>query len=356
MKKVKKILAAVTAVALTAFSVYGCAAPKQDDEVSFDIDGNYTVARSFSEGKAFIKNSGGKRFIDKSGKTILEITEDNVGDFHEGLCWFVSGKNGGYLNERGEETYFADGFAVATAKDFRGGFASVYIVQAYGVNCFVIKTDGTRAEVFSELINDGEYGAFNEGLAKYRNANFELYGFVKENGEKLCEPEYSEAGDFSCGLARAKKDGKTFFVNSENKKVFSVAAEYMEVGDFSENAVRARNANGWQFLDKNGELLIDDVFEDAGDFSCGVAVVKKDGKIYAVNANGEKVFEAPEGATELNAASEGYLSFVKSGKYGFISMSGKIIKEAQYDYADNVSEGYAACRIGSEWGYDKIGE
>jgi uncharacterized protein YkuJ len=65
------------------------------------------------------------------------------------------------------------------------------------------------------------------------------------------------------------------------------------------------------FIDKNGKVVIELQFDNAGNFSEGLAEVKKD------------------------------------DKYGFIDKSGKVVIEPQFDNAGNFSEGFASFGIES---------
>ena len=67
-------------------------------------------------------------------------------------------------------------------------------------------------------------------------------------------------------------------------------------------------ASKYGFIDKSGKVVIEPQFDDAEDFSEGLAQVGKD------------------------------------GKWGFIDKSGKVVIEPQYDYVGDFSEGLAKVR------------
>ena len=73
-------------------------------------------------------------------------------------------------------------------------------------------------------------------------------------------------------------------------------------------------ASKYGFIDKNGKVVIEPQFDDAGDFSEGFAQVKKD------------------------------------GKWGFIDKSGKVVIEPQFRDAEPFSEGFARVAIEVEGG------
>ena len=60
--------------------------------------------------------------------------------------------------------------------------------------------------------------------------------------------------------------------------------------------ILAGDATGekWGYLDENFQL-VNDWYDDASSFSNGVALIKEDGKIYAVNEDFEKISDPIEG-------------------------------------------------------------
>ena len=62
---------------------------------------------------------------------------------------------------------------------------------------------------------------------------------------------------------------------------------------FENNSLFAKNINGkWGFVDKNGNLKVQNDYELATDFNkYGFAGIKKDGKWGSINQNGEVVQE-----------------------------------------------------------------
>ena len=50
------------------------------------IPAQFEIARTFSEGMAFVEKKDKKGFIDKSGRIILEPNFESLGDFSEGYA------------------------------------------------------------------------------------------------------------------------------------------------------------------------------------------------------------------------------------------------------------------------------
>ncbi|MEJ2543276.1 MAG: WG repeat-containing protein [Calditrichaceae bacterium] len=116
-----------------------------------------------------------------------------------------------------------------------------------------------------------------------------------------------------------------------------IDAQYPAAMDFTEHGIAAvADSSGWAYIDKQGNIIIRPYVYD----------------------NGPDYF------------SEGLARFVKNGKFGFFNEFGRIVIEAQWDFAYPFQDGKAAvckgCKIttdnehssvtGGEWGYiDKKG-
>ena len=88
--------------------------------------------------------------------------------------------------------------------------------------------------------------------------------------------QYDYTDDFSCGLAKVTKAGKSGYVN--NKGELIVPLIYDEAMAFREGKAAVRSGDKWGFLDSTGKIVEELLLEDAGCFRDSLAVVKKNGK------------------------------------------------------------------------------
>lgn len=119
---------------------------------------------------------------------------------------------------------------------------------------------------------------FSEGLALFKSTDGK-FGFIGEDGKYVINPIYKDANSFSEGLAAVvMENGKPQFIDKDNKILFSVdKAEYC-LG-FKEGLARVKIKGKWGFIDKTGKVVVNPIYEDAQDFSDGLAAVaKKDEK------------------------------------------------------------------------------
>ena len=178
------------------------------------------------------------------------FTEDKIAavkDPATGLYGYID-TDGKYISD--ERFYrasaFSDGYALVQ-KEKDGGAAYI----------------NTKCEYITDFVFDYSLSqkGFSEGMA-YVKFNDKLnFGYINEKGETVVEPKYHEVGSFSHGLAPVK------------------------YGHYS-------------FIDKNGNVVIKNLFNWAGSFSKdGYAAVIMDGKYGIIDTNGDWLFE-PQFAIE----------------------------------------------------------
>ncbi len=94
------------------------------------------------------------------------------------------------------------------------------------------------------------------------------------NGEKFDSlgDTYTNARDFSEGLAAVKKDGLWGYIDTDGK--YAVEPKYYGAWSFSEGLAAVQDKNGkWGFIDKSGNEVVAAAYDGAWYFSKGLAVV-----------------------------------------------------------------------------------
>jgi hypothetical protein len=181
------------------------------------------------------------------------------------------------------------------------------------------------------IINSQFEEAFNfsEGLAlvKSTNGNF---GFISENGKYVINPIYKYANSFSEGMACVvMENGKLQFIDRNNKALFTVENAEYSFG-FTEGMALVKIKGKYGFIDKNGKIVINPIYENAQPFREGLAAV-------AIKNEKNEIL------------------------WGYIAKSGELKIDFQFDKGKFVigsfNEGLAFISTdGEEWGYiDKEG-
>jgi hypothetical protein len=113
-------------------------------------------------------------------------------------------------------------------------------------------------------------GDFSEGLAHARING--TYGYIDRTGNFLIQPQFDYAMPFSEGLALVYKAGVPFFINKKGEKEFE--SNFDDMGSFKNGRAVVRAKSGKQgYINKQGKLFIDTVYEVIKPFVSGLAVV-----------------------------------------------------------------------------------
>jgi hypothetical protein len=295
-------------------------------------------------------------FMDRSGKTVIPADLYEARPFHEGFALVVDPKGTrGYIDERGAFIWTVPKESLDKA------------LTDYGLAAFEDEIDAMR----------GALGDFHEGLARvkiYSGAFQWRFGFIDKTGKYAIKPQFSSAGDFSEGLAMVKATQSGFHGYIRKDGTVAIKPEYDNGAPFRDGLAAVYSKEKYGYVDKLGNVVIELRFDQAGSFSEGLAKfgVRDPGREATGFYGGsldklvfagkwgyiDKTGKAVVGA-QFDAAgdfSEG-LAAVKRGElWGFIDKTGKLVIAPQFDNADSFSEGLAAVGKGGRWGYvDKAG-
>lgn len=164
-----------------------------------------------------------------------------------------------------------------------------------------------------------------------------------------------------------KRTGKCGYIN--NKGEIVIQPQFEEAYDFSEGLARIfdKTSRKYAYIDSTGNQITEFKFTDAMDFSDGMALVSvmegEQKKWGYINRSGEMVikFDKPFGGM-LYAFSEGLAAVPVSvgegnnmeTKYGFIDKQGSMVIEPKYDFAAKFTEGLAPVKVDTYGKYSYI--
>ena len=244
-----------------------------DEEGSKVIPCVYDAVQDFSEGLAAVQKDSSWAFIKKDGTPAfhldsLGIKAEELGNFHNGLCWFMQDSLYGYLDTTGRVQISPKFVKVF---DFQDGVARIVANRKTGL----IDTSGTyilEPEQFERIDPFNEYGVAMV-MQSFRSGK---KGLIDRAGKLLCPPKYQTMDAFKDGHSRVSIDGKTFgLLNSKGQEV--VVPKFEVMGTFSEGFVPVKELKrqNWQYVDTLGKIAFPEEFESAYPFNGGFARVQE---------------------------------------------------------------------------------
>ena len=193
----------------------------------------------------------------------------------------------------------------------------------------------------------------------------ELWGYIDANGKLAISPMYEYVNNFSCGYARVRLSGgdAPIFIDTKGKMQqasfdyaddfyykysliemndldglmstsfdYSCQPMFYGLGRMSENGlVRAKltSKDKWGYVNAKGENKIPAMFDYAGTFEGGVAVVGIGSKCGAINTKGDYVIQPMY--DDLEAIGHGMIAFVQNDKIGLMNAGGKVVVQPIYE-------------------------
>jgi len=233
--------------------------------------------------------------------------------------------------------------------DFSEGLICISVGEKYGYM-------DIRGNIVIEPRRFDSASVFSEGLAKVRTNG--KSGYIDRKGRVVIDLQFECASDFSEGLAAVEvckpfpvvENGKVVkvinvrrygFIDRKGRMV--IEPIFDDAGDFHEGLAAVETEKGWGYIDRTGRMVIEPQFLEASDFYAdGLAIVRVVSKSRIVTS----------AETELNER----VIMGMGSKVGFIDKTGRFVIEPKFDDANPFYEGLAAVRVGDKWGYiDKTG-
>ncbi|NYR10875.1 WG repeat-containing protein [Psychrobacter sp. BI730] len=285
---------------------------------------------------AGVQKNGKYGYIDPKGEIVIPFQFDFSGQFSEGLAQVIKDGKTSYINKKGSEVIsLDDSYDIAVNEDYSGeyGFANghltngVLIVQNTEGRYGLLNKQGQLVvpleyDYIVQLI-DSEKMIEREGdIVKVKKNN--KYGLINSSGEVVLPLEYEDITSFSDKLLVVKINGKYGLVDEKGRVVIDL--KYDELGAISSNMAVAVKDEDYKFINRCGvEEQGLGVYEYAGSFIDGLALVRKGGKYGFINNKGQAVISIIyDFASEFN----GDLALVeKGGARHYVNKRGEKIAE-----------------------------
>lgn len=165
-----------------------------------------------------------------------------------------------------------------------------------------------------------------------------------------CQSKQSsvENAFFSDGLLAVEKDSMWGYIN--NKGDYIIPAVYDQAGAFHDGKAIVSINGQAQLINKEGHFILEDYVDLLyRDEETNLLIYRKNGRSGLMSAGGKVLTAAL--FDSISTFSEGY-AIIKAGiKYGYINTSGKIVISLTYDHAKRFSNGLAPVKKDDAWGY-----
>jgi hypothetical protein len=311
-------------------------------------------------------------FMDREGVVKIEPKFEQLGFYFEGLATAVKNDKYGYVDKLGNVVL---PFRFESASDFEGGRAIVQENGLYGVidriGNYILKPIYTDIQGLSS-------GLFLVGTDS-------LYGYVDKDGKVKIPIQFTDAYPYALGMAKVELDGKQAFIDDKGgfivppcKSMLSffndsliifeenelyglmrrncsvvVPAMYDVIGTLSSNRALVSSNEQVGYIDGAGKVIIELKYQyypncsKRGTFKSTYAVVMKDGKFGVINEEGKTIFGFNHtDLGEIKALS----AFTKGDMWGFKDLTGKVLINPTYEYAESFQNGIAIVEMAGKQG------
>jgi hypothetical protein len=221
----------------------------------------YLSASPFSEGVAPVRLRQGLKctFIDRDGRRVGEAVFHDLGNLSDGFA----------VAEKAGKAFYVDREMKTVLGPFEkaeGFWEGVACVTQAGRQRYINKT----GEVLFHNEWDWISGICIEGRIVFTEHGRD--GFLDKSGGVAIPAFYSDAELFSEGIALVKAKGKKLAIDLEGNVLFRVPPHEW-VGHFREGLLKFKLHGKFGFLDRAGNVVIENRFTEAEDFSEGLAAV-----------------------------------------------------------------------------------
>lgn len=200
------------------------------------------------------------------------------------------------------------------------------------------EVDNSRWDWF---IKPGEYSnikLYDENFIAVSDSSGK-YGFLDGDKNLIVECQYMNVLGVSEQIARVVDWDQNYLFLDYSGKMISEET-FQDANDFSEGLAAVEKGEKWGFINTSGRIAIACQYDNVTEFREGLAAVEIDGNWHYIDQRGKSVFE--EVYEDALYFSEGLAAVKKDGKWGFIDKNGNLKIDFQYEDAGNFSEGKAA--------------
>jgi|GEM_PF-1027479 len=158
--------------------------------------------------------------------------------------------------------------------------------------------------------------------------------------------KYDKIDSLREGLRKVTKSGKTGFINTQGEVVIELV--YEAANGFYEGVSAVKKNGKVGYIDKNNRIVVPFEYDGGNNFNKGYAVVSGNKKNWLIDKKGRQVTLRKYDLLRYN---KGLGMMVLDKKWGYLNEAGQEIIPPEYDMIHNYGEGFIGAKKGGKWGY-----
>lgn len=316
------------------------------DNVNYYIEPKYDGGGYFYEGLAIVNKNDKWGMIDEEGKLVIPYKYDSMMGFHNGTSIVVNESKKGLIDKTGAEIIPTEYEMVIYMAQ------GLFLCEISDEKCKIYNIKGEYTSYEYDYIG----GVYEDMIVVERNGKM---GYINTELKEIIPCAYSDASNFSNGLATVIKNHYYYVIDKTGKIIMSncpyeKTGKYIKspgIRSFSEGLASVKDG----FIDTEGNLVISCDYDGKEFFDNGLARVEKNDKYGFINTKGEVVVPLIYDCAEskfregLALVTKGCKWYdMEGGKYGFVNTKGEEVVPCIYDYAEEFHNGYARVSIGGK--------
>lgn len=168
--------------------------------------------------------------------------------------------------------------------------------------------------------------------------------------------QYDYVGEFHCGFAKVKNNGKTVGYINRNGDVIYDENTYEQVLPFGDNTICVRHGRLWGILNSAGEYVIEPQFSSIKPLENGPAIFSIKNK-YGLISTYSKIITPAKYDHLYKIDGANLIECRLNGKSGILNYEGNKITPLKYEEIYEYENGLAAVKLNNKWGFiDSEGE
>lgn len=179
------------------------------------------------------------------------------------------------------------------------------------------------------------------------------WGFIDQNGNWVIENKYENVVSFSEGIAGVSNNNGFGYIDKDENIIINFSKNYFGQ-PFHEDFSIIQHNNKHGYINKLGQVIVPTYLDEAFNFSGGIAKIREIGshKYKFINTKGNEIFNSKEVIDIYSFSDEGLALICKytqkilgnyyNAQYGFINKDFEEVIPAKYTNAYSFHEGFAS--------------